>query len=365
MTHGAPAQKPLRFEVKHVNVIDRLIAVAAAEVGYLEKKSNASLDDKIANAGSNNYTKYNRDMRQWAGSAGLSDQWCQNFVDWVFVVAFGLELARLLIHLFTNYTPDGSGAFKKYGQYFKRGTKTPARGDVIYFYNSSKRRIGHVGIVTKVTSTKVYTIEGNTSGASTLVTNGGGVREKSYSLSSTYIDGYGRPDYSQVAADGYGVPLVPPTITYKLGDRVLRNYTEGPDVKELQEALISLGYSCGDYGADGEFGDCTEMALRAFQAATGLAVNGVYAPADHGAMLVALAKQPSEADFADAKSVLIDAGKRCYIRKGPSTDYDDIGIAHGGDKYPYAGKTSEKGWNKVIFDGQDAWISGKYSKLVS
>ena len=61
---------------------NKVIEVAKTQLGYLEKKSNSSLDNMTANAGSANYTKYNRDMKAWAGSAGLNDQWCQNFVDW-------------------------------------------------------------------------------------------------------------------------------------------------------------------------------------------------------------------------------------------------------------------------------------------
>ena len=121
--------------------IDKLIAIAEGELGYLEKKSNKDLDDKTANAGSANYTKYNRDMKAWAGSAGLNDQWCQNFVDWCFVRAFGLDGAKALIHTFTNYTPTGSNAFKKRNRYVKRGSGKPARGDVIYFYSTAKGRI--------------------------------------------------------------------------------------------------------------------------------------------------------------------------------------------------------------------------------
>ena len=41
-----------------MTAIDKLIAIASDEVGYLEKRSNASLYDKTANAGSGNYTKY-------------------------------------------------------------------------------------------------------------------------------------------------------------------------------------------------------------------------------------------------------------------------------------------------------------------
>ena len=33
-------------------------------------------------------------------------------------------------------------------------------------------------------------------------------------------------------------------------------------ILDICEALIRLGISCGDYGADGEFGDCTEMAVK-------------------------------------------------------------------------------------------------------
>ena len=41
---------------------NQLIAIAKAEVGYLEKASNSQLDNKVENAGYNNYTKYARDL---------------------------------------------------------------------------------------------------------------------------------------------------------------------------------------------------------------------------------------------------------------------------------------------------------------
>lgn len=43
----------------------KLIKTAEAEVGYLEKATNAQLDSKTANAGYNNYTKYARDHTLW------------------------------------------------------------------------------------------------------------------------------------------------------------------------------------------------------------------------------------------------------------------------------------------------------------
>ena len=41
--------------------------IALAEVGYLEKASNAQLDDKTANAGKKNFTKYARNMKAVTG----------------------------------------------------------------------------------------------------------------------------------------------------------------------------------------------------------------------------------------------------------------------------------------------------------
>ena len=46
------------------NTVDKVLNIAEAEVGYLEKKTNADLDSKTKNAGYNNYTKYGRDMHK-------------------------------------------------------------------------------------------------------------------------------------------------------------------------------------------------------------------------------------------------------------------------------------------------------------
>ena len=46
-------------------------------------------------------------------------------------------------------------------------------------------------------------------------------------------------------------------------------------MKQLQEDLIALGYSCGSAGADGSFGDGTHSAVVAFQRACGLMQDGI------------------------------------------------------------------------------------------
>lgn len=41
-----------------MTAIERVIATARAEIGYIEKATNSQLEDKTANAGSGNWTKY-------------------------------------------------------------------------------------------------------------------------------------------------------------------------------------------------------------------------------------------------------------------------------------------------------------------
>lgn len=64
-------------------------------------------------------------------------------------------------------------------------------------------------------------------------------------------------------------------VEYKLGDRTLSKGDTGKDVKELQEALIALGYKLPKYGADGDFGSETLSAVKKFQEAKGLEVDGI------------------------------------------------------------------------------------------
>lgn len=189
-----------------MTAVNKLLALAAAEVGYLEKKSNADLDHKTANAGSANYTKYARDLDAIKGFYNGRKQgssWCDVFVDWLFVMAFGVELALKLL----CQTMGGCGAGVKYSaQYFMaKGqfyTSDPHPGDQMFFVRRDKAGeiTGwlHTGIVEKVVGNYVYTIEGNTSGASGVVSNGGGVCRKKYKLNSASIGGYGRPDWSLV-----------------------------------------------------------------------------------------------------------------------------------------------------------------------
>lgn len=165
--------------------INKVIAVAKSEVGYLEKRSNASIDDKTANAGSNNYTKYWRDIKP----AYQGQPWCACFVTWCFVQAFGQAMAaKLLKHYPYVYCPTMSGLFTL--------NANPKRGDIVIFKRNGE--FVHTGIVTYVNGDYFETIEGNTSGGSSIVANGGGVFKKNYYNSNLPGTKFCTPDYSLI-----------------------------------------------------------------------------------------------------------------------------------------------------------------------
>lgn len=67
---------------------------------------------------------------------------------------------------------------------------------------------------------------------------------------------------------------------------VLRKGDSGRSVVALQSILILAGFSCGGYGADGDFGIGTEKSVKAYQEHNGLAVDGVVGEATWTSLLL-------------------------------------------------------------------------------
>lgn len=178
-----------------MNEVDKVINIALGELGYLEKKTNSNLDSKTDNAGSNNYTKYARDLdnvKDFYNGKKNGFAWCSVFVAWCFYKAVGTDRARELL----CYPKKSLGASCSYAMnYYKKQNKfftSPKKGDQVFF------KVGHTGIVYNVDSNYIYTVEGNTSNSAEVVANGGCVAKKKYKKNSTVIVGYGRPDYQNV-----------------------------------------------------------------------------------------------------------------------------------------------------------------------
>lgn len=359
----------------------KVIDIALAEVGYLEKETNAQLDDKTANAGDENYTKYARDLDAVGFYNGRKQHvaWCDVFFDHCMYTAYGLEAALALT--FQPYGKSNCGAGCKYSrQYYHQNGRlfnTPEPGDQVFFYSKDKSSISHTGLVYDVDNSYIYTVEGNTSSASGVVANGGAVAKKKYKRSYERLAGFGRPGWEIIGdlipSDNQSIPTA-----YDLGDRTLKKGDVGDDVEEMQENLIKLGYDLGDDGADGKFGSKTDAAVREFQQGSALEVDGKFGPKSLAAMKSALAaleneqpeQQPEEdqptpeASAPTGKKVIQITAKSVNARIGDSTDYDSVGHLEKGETIEYV-VTAPNGWNAGRWKNRIVWVSPKYSTVTT
>ena len=155
-----------------------------------------------------------------------------------------------------------------------------------------------------------------------------------------------------------------------LGSRTLRNGSNGTDVTEMQTILLELGYDLPVYGADGVFGDETEAAVKAFQAAAyDLEVDGIYGEMTHAALMEALddAEVDDDAPAADetsteTKTVKVTSAGRWRIRKGPSTSFGTLTTVPYGTEIPYV-STADTGWYMVEINGTTGYISNKCAEV--
>lgn len=228
----------------------KLVAWCLEQVGYTE--------------GANNYNKY---APKWTAAGGWNAQnqpWCDIFVDCGFIECFGIDLASKL-----TYQPKGgfSALCSASANYYKANNawfSTPAVGDQIFFNVSGG--INHTGIVVGVSGGMVTVVEGNSSDA---------VRKNPYRVGDGYINGYGRPNWSVFEDGGEEEPPAPDvpaqdTCSVTVTLPVIKYGDASMYVKLMQTALICRGFNCGWYGADGEYGQQTKIALYEFQKKNGL-----------------------------------------------------------------------------------------------
>lgn len=108
-------------------------------------------------------------------------EWCAVFVSWV---AKEAGIGETIIPKFSAVSV-GVKFYKSRGLWRDRNY-SPRPGDIIFFDWNNNGTIDHVGIVKNVENGRVYTIEGNSHDV---------CKEKSYLLTSSYIYGYGTPNY--------------------------------------------------------------------------------------------------------------------------------------------------------------------------
>ena len=201
-----------------------------------------------------------------------TDAWCAGFASAVAIACGATDIIP---------TEVGCGRyielFKKKGIWVENDSHVPAPGDYI-FYDWKDDGVGenvdgasHVGIVEKVENRVITVIEGNYANS---------VKRRTIEVNGRYIRGYGVPKY-----DAEPIEKEPATVYYSVRLPRLANGSNGSSVKALQILLIGYKYSCGGAGADGKFGAATDAAVRRFQKAQGLTVDGIVGPATWAKLL--------------------------------------------------------------------------------
>ena len=200
-----------------------------------------------------------------------SDPWCATFVS-----AVALKLG------YTDIIPTECSCtkmielLKKLDSFVEDDSVTPAPGWILFYdwqdttgsAADNKGSVEHVGIVEKVEGNTITVIEGNYSQS---------VKRRTVAVNGKLIRGYGVPKYDTETA--------PVKVDYTLGMRYLKKGCKGEDVKALQILLIGRCYSCGDAGADGDFGSGTFNAVCKYQRENGLKVDGIVGKATFGSLL--------------------------------------------------------------------------------
>ena len=201
-----------------------------------------------------------------------TDAWCATFVS-----AVAVKLGYTDIIPTECSCPKMIQLLKNIGAWVENDAYVPKGGDLL-FYDFDDNGAGdntggtdHIGIVEKVEGSTITVIEGNYSNS---------VKRRYIKVNGRYIRGYGVPKYDAEPVVDKPVEEKPVTKTEvcTVEVNVLRKGAKGDNVKALQILLIGRGYSCGSYGADGDFGTATYNAVKAYQKDKGLSVDGVCGP---------------------------------------------------------------------------------------
>lgn len=140
----------------------------------------------------------------------------------------------------------------------------------------------------------------------------------------------------------------------------LRRGDHGDDVRDMQLMLIDQDYSCGRWGADGEFGRDTENALKLYQAEHDLTPGGVCGP-ETWAALEGFAAGDVDGVENELGYVTVRAGT-WRLRVGPGTRYGTVAFVRAGDRLRRTGEEDD-GWIGVRYDfGPNEWVEAWISE---
>lgn len=159
--------------------------------------------------------------------------------------------------------------YKKIGRWQEKDSYSPAPGDIImYDWNDDGKGDNtghpeHVGIVSKVLGKTITVIEGNKNEA---------VGKRAMKVDGKYIRGYCLPDYASKATSMTATAAKSKFKTAEISVPILKKGAKGEPVEALQALLNQKADAKLD--CDGSFGPGTDKAVRSYQKAEDLDVDG-------------------------------------------------------------------------------------------
>lgn len=179
--YGTSAIGPYYYQVRAINSTSQGLWSSSVPVHYVPKSKARQKIVELA------HMQYGNKGDKYWKAMWKPDQWCAMYAGWLLREA-RVDLKQVGWHVNVGIWADNLKAKKLWHD---RGKYTPKVGDIIIFGTSQTWRT-HVGIVIGVKDGKVYTSEGNATGEEFTRSR---VTEKSYSLNSSYIIGYGSVAY--------------------------------------------------------------------------------------------------------------------------------------------------------------------------
>ncbi len=164
-------------------MIEKVIQIALIEVGYAVPDYH------------NKYAEYLDEICFYPEKVNGIVPWCGIFVDWCFVQAFGVEMAKAML-----YRDKAVNAYEAY-MAADKFDDVPEVGAQIFFYGDGGV-VKHTGIVTNVANNIVTFISGNN------LISGHSVLSRKIHKGSKRIAGYGKPNY-EMAKVFHGEEPVP------------------------------------------------------------------------------------------------------------------------------------------------------------
>ena len=326
-----------------------VIKIALAEVGYKE--------------GANNWNKYAKELDsiKYFNYPKQNVAWCSTFVSWCVYKASNNNKTATLNALYEPKSGNCACGCKESSNYFKAKKQffsSPKVGDKIFFLVSGS--IGHTGLVYKVDSSKVYTIEGNKSNC---------VKKCSYALTNKTIAGYGRPKYDTKTetkpvetVNNKTEPVTPVEtgVKYEVktntGDTLRIRQNANTSSKQLGTIPNKKSFTSDLVVKGQNIGGCDLWVKATYNGVTGY-VSGKYLTPTP--IITELKAEPVQGA---TYKVVTNSGVSLRIRNKPTTNSVQIGFIPNGTKVTVF--STSNGWSYLEYKGIKGYSSSTYLKKV-